>query len=86
MRKETTIDQSVQNLAEGKLKLPLLPGVLESTLSKGNLLQIDGTNVVRVPFGIRQSRKERPAKPPRMATLVLPLNPSDSPTPPPQAA
>ncbi len=44
------------------------------------------TNVVRVPFGIRQPQKQRPQRPESFITLVLPLQPSDSPTPPPQAA
>ena len=52
----------------------------------GKSLKVDGTNVVRVPFGVRQARKQRPQRPQRWATLVLPLQPVDSPNPPPQAA
>ena len=55
-------------------------------LNKGELLQVDGTNVVRVPFGVRQPKKQRPAKLSPWATLVLPLQSFDSPTPPPHAA
>ena len=66
--------------------LPSFTEDLESVLSQGNLLEVTGTNVVRVPFGVRQPRKQRPARPNNWATLVLPLQPFGSPTPPPQAA
>ncbi len=66
--------------------LPNLSQPLETILSSGKSFQVDGTNVVRVPFGIRHARKKRPARPERWATLVLPLQPFDSPNPPPQAA
>ena len=69
-----------------ELSLPSLPEGLLAALSTGKSLKVDGTNVVRVPFGIRQSRKERPQRPKNWATLVLPLQPLGSPTPPPQAA
>jgi hypothetical protein len=54
----------------------------------GNSAQASaGTNVVRVPFGVRRPRRSRPQRPDHWATLVLPfqaLGGSD-PTPP-QAA
>ena len=68
------------------LALPSLKGGLSSTLGRGELYQVDGTNVVRVPFGVRQPRRQKPARPATWATLVLPLQPLGSPTPPPQAA
>tara|TARA_B100000700_G_C14938392_1_gene805544 strand:- start:867 stop:1127 length:261 start_codon:yes stop_codon:yes gene_type:complete len=68
------------------LKLPVFSENLESILSKGKSLSIEGTNVVRVPFGVRRPAKKRPERPDSWATLVLPLNPLGSPTPPPQAA
>ena len=55
-------------------------------MSRGKSFQVDGTNVIRVPFGIRQPQKKRPQRPERLATLVLPFQPLGSPTPPPQAA
>jgi hypothetical protein len=33
--------------------------------------RIEGTNVIRVPFGIRQSRRSRPVRPEHWATRVL---------------
>ena len=66
--------------------LPDFSGSLESVLSNGELLQVDGTNVVRVPFGVRQPIKQRPERPERLATLIIPFNPLGRPTPPPQAA
>jgi hypothetical protein len=67
------------------LQLPDLPECLQAALGRGHTLVIEGTNVVRVPFGVRRSRRVRPERPERWATLVLPLQPNGSPTPP-QAA
>jgi hypothetical protein len=49
-------------------------------------VRVEGTNVVRVPFGVRQSRRVRPQRPDHWATLVLPFHAGGQPTPPPQAA
>ncbi|MBT66309.1 MAG: hypothetical protein CMN98_04110 [Synechococcus sp. NP17] len=72
--------------ASGSLQLPELPECLQAALGRGHTLSIEGTNVVRVPFGVRRAKRERPQRPERWATLVLPLQPLGSPTPPPQAA
>jgi hypothetical protein len=46
-----------------------------------------GTNVVRVPFGVRQPRRRRPQRPDHWATLVLPFQAAGGSDPnPPQAA
>ena len=66
--------------------LPAFPDGLKSALERGHTLPIEGTNVVRVPFGVRQSRRRRPERPQRWATLVIPFQTIDSPTPPPAAA
>ena len=66
--------------------LPDFPDWLKSALERGHTLPIEGTNVVRVPFGVRQSRRRRPERPQRWATLVIPFQTIDSPTPPPAAA
>ena len=71
--------------AGDSLELPDLPECLQAALGRGHTLAIEGTNVVRVPFGVRRSRRVRPERPERWATLVLPLQPQGSPTPP-QAA
>jgi hypothetical protein len=47
---------------------------------------VEGTNVVRVPFGVRRPQRARPARPQRWATVVLPFQSGFDPTPPPQAA
>ena len=69
-----------------KITTPSLPDCLESALERGHTLRMEGTNVVRVPFGVRQARRQRPDRPERWATLVIPFQVQDSPTPPPQAA
>jgi len=66
--------------------LPQLPEGLQSALKRGHTLPIEGTNVVRVPFGVRQSRRARPERPDHWATLVIPFQPLGDPTPPPAAA
>ena len=71
--------------AGDSLQLPDIPECLQEALGRGHTLAIEGTNVVRVPFGVRRSRRVRPERPERWATLVLPLQPNGSPTPP-QAA
>ena len=86
MKRIRLSDYSTQPLEKQDLSLPSFSEGLESILSEGNLLEVSGTNVVRVPFGIRQPRKQKPAKANNWATLVLPFQPMDSPTPPPQAA
>jgi hypothetical protein len=46
-----------------------------------------GTNVVRVPFGVRRARRSRPQRPDHWATLVLPFQAGGGMDPnPPQAA
>ena len=86
MNKKTSFDLSDQVTSKDELSLPSFSNGFESALKKGELLQVDGTNVVRVPFGVRQPKKQRPAKLSTWATLVLPLQAFDSPTPPPHAA
>ena len=86
MNKKTSFDLPDQMHKKDELSLPSFSNCFESALNKGELLQVDGTNVVRVPFGVRQPKKQRPAKLSPWATLVLPLQSFDSPTPPPHAA
>jgi len=86
MNNKKTVDLSDQIKKKDDLSLPSFSNCVESVLTKGELLQVAGTNVVRVPFGVRQPKKQRPAKLSSWATLVLPIQSFDSPTPPPHAA
>ena len=52
----------------------------------GHVQRVEGTNVVRVPFGVRRARRTSPQRPDHWATLVLPFHIHHDPTPPPQAA
>ena len=55
----------------------------------GNNLKVnsvEGTNVIRVPFGKRLPKKQRPDKNQNIATLILPINTYINPTPPPHVA
>ena len=87
MTKTKNCVQLVEFNTKDRPSLPSFEEDLQSALSCGQSLQVDGTNVVRVPFGIRQPQKKRPQRPERWATLVLPFQqPLGTPTPPPQAA
>jgi hypothetical protein len=59
--------------------------LLPKILANGETINVEGTNVVRVPFGVRKAKRRRPERPEHWATLVLPIQSWD-PTPPPQAA
>jgi hypothetical protein len=57
------------------------------TSNAGGIQRIEGTNVVRVPFGVRRARRARPQRPDHWATLVLPFQAGGGGGPtPPQAA
>ena len=86
MNKQTSFDLRDQLDNKDELSLPSFSNRCEAVLNRGELIQVSGTNVVRVPFGVRQPKKQRPAKLSSWVTLVLPLQPFDSPTPPPHAA
>jgi hypothetical protein len=66
--------------------LPPVPTTLSSSHDRGETFHEEGTNVLRVPFGVRQAKRYRGERPERWATLVLPFQ-AGGPTPtPPQAA
>ena len=69
-----------------QVQLPALVGSLTHAAAHGETLRMEGTNVVRVPFGVRRARRDRPARPERWATVVLPFVAGGSTPPPPQAA
>jgi hypothetical protein len=58
----------------------------DQSIRTTSTVRVEGTNVVRVPFGVRQSRRVKPQRPDHWATLVLPFHAGGQPTPPPQAA
>jgi len=77
-----------KDLKDGKVKLlPIknldLPNFVNN-LSVNNLKvgSVEGTNVIRVPFGKRFPKKQRPDKNQNIATLILPINTFINPTPP----
>jgi len=67
-------------------QLPPIAGSLPHVTARGETLRVEGTNVVRVPFGVRRPLRTRPARPERWATVVLPFQAGGSTPPPPQAA
>ena len=81
MKKNSTKDCKVQYLTSNSVKLPefINPKELE-------LIALEQTNVIRVPFGTRLSKKKRPAKSQHIATLIVPITSINSPTPPPNVA
>jgi hypothetical protein len=78
--------QSPNRFAGKEVTLPPGIGSLSHSASAGNTLRVEGTNVIRVPFGVRQPRRRRPERPERWATLVLPFQFNGGPTPPPPQA
>ena len=81
-----------KDFKSGKIKcLPINDLDLPNFINKfsGNtskVTSVEGTNVIRVPFGKRFSKKQRPEKNQNIATLILPINSFYNPTPPPNVA
>ena len=83
MRKDSSKDEKIKDSSSNFVKLP----DFVETFSKTNeVLSVAGTNVIRVPFGIRSPRRKRPEKNQNIATLILPITSINSPTPPPYVA
>ena len=83
MRKDSSKDEKIKNFSSNFIKLP---DFVEEFSNNNEVLSVAGTNVIRVPFGIRAPRKKRPEKNQNIATLVLPITSINSPTPPPNVA
>ena len=81
MKKDSSKDCKVQYLSNNSVKLPEFINYEEI-----ELISREETNVIRVPFGIRLSKKKRPKKNQHIATLILPITSNNSPTPPPNVA
>ena len=80
------------DLKSGKVKrLPIknldLPNFVNNfSGNNSKVSSVEGTNVIRVPFGKRLPKKQRPEKNQNIATLILPINTLINPTPPPHVA
>ena len=74
----------VKHLPIKNLDLPSFVNNSSGINSKVN--SVEGTNVIRVPFGKRFPKKQRPDKIQNIATLILPIKTFMNPTPPPHVA
>ena len=83
MRKDSSKDEKIKDFSSNFIKLPDFVEKLKNT---NEVFSVVGTNVIRVPFGIRAPRRKRPEKNQNIATLVLPITSINSPTPPPNVA
>ena len=81
MKKDSSKDCKIQYLSNNSLKLPEFINHEEI-----DIIPNEETNVIRVPFGRRLSKKKRPEKNQHIATLILPITSINSPTPPPNVA
>ncbi len=79
-----TNDFKSGNVKQLPVKNVNLPNFVNNYCSgdNSNICSIDGTNVIRVPFGKKFSKKKRPEKNQNIATLILPLSSYSNPTPP----
>ena len=81
MKKDSSRDCKVKYLSNDSVELPEFINYKEL-----DLISQEQTNVIRVPFGRRLSKKKRPEKNQHIATLILPITSMSSPTPPPNVA
>ncbi len=77
-----TNDSKSGNVKHLPVKNVHLPNFVNNLGDNSNICSIEGTNVIRVPFGKKFSKKKRPEKNQHIATLILPLSSYNSPTPP----
>ena len=70
----------VKRLPITSLDLPKF--VINYSGNDSKVSSVEGTNVIRVPFGKRFPKKKRPDKNQNIATLILPINSYLNPTPP----
>ena len=74
MKKDSSKDRKVQYLSNSSVKLPEFIHHDEM-----DIISFEETNVIRVPFGRRLSKKKRPEKNQHIATLILPITSMNSP-------
>ena len=72
-------NQKVTYFLNGKVDLPEF---INESIENNEIQSIEGTNVLRVPFGIRLSKRKRPEKNQSIATLVVPITSCGTPPPP----
>ena len=78
-----TKDSKSGNVTHLPVKNVDLPNFVNNFLGDNSkICPIEGTNVIRVPFGKKLSKKKTPEKNQNIATLILPLSSYNSPTPP----
>ena len=70
----------IKHLPQKTLDLPNFVNIFPGNNSK--VFSEEGTNVLRVPFGKRFSKKKRPEKNQKIATLILPISSYLTPPPP----
>jgi hypothetical protein len=70
----------------GQARSRSVVGTMNGNSTSNQTQRVEGTNVVRVPFGVRQARRRRPQRPDHWATLVLPFQAGGGNPTPPQAA
>ena len=78
--REKSKSGNVKHLPVKNLDLPNF--VNNFTVQDPKVSPVAGTNVIRVPFGKRFSKKQRPEKNQQIATLILPISSYNNPTPP----
>jgi len=83
MKKDSSKHEKIKDLSSDFIKLP---DFVDKLSNASETFSVAGTNVVRVPFGIRVPKRKRPEKNQNIATLVLPITSINSPTPPPNVA
>ena len=83
MNKDSSKDEKIKDFSSNFVKLP---DFVEKSTNTNEVFTVAGTNVVRVPFGLRSPKRKRPEKNQNIATLVLPITSTNSPTPPPNVA
>ena len=83
MNKDSSKDEKIKDFSSNFVKLP---DFVEKSTNTNEVFTVAGTNVVRVPFGLRLPKRKRPEKNQNIATLVLPITSTNSPTPPPNVA
>ena len=83
MRKISSKDEKLKFMSTNSVDLPTFSNHNQNDVE---LISEVETNVIRVPFGKRISKKKRPEKSQKIATLVLPITSFNNPTPPPFVA